>query len=323
MAGKALALQVLGKDLTPKVAGLVKEFGEIIEALGEVVLWIIEFSETITKEISGVVETLTSLNDDKTDFSQTLATCQELLKQVELHSQSFASHTEDFCNISQLDEKTVEEMKQSAQNKDFVKFECYLRRLELYYEQCEEIYNEFEKYCKNTKDECFGTIKSCITSEKEARNKKITSRVIGGSAATAGAAAVAGAGVTTSIAAGAFTFGVGTVVGLGMTAVASGAVATVGAGTAIASGVVSDIIAKNYEKKQETFKELGKKFEKLYESVSGMKDKIERTHERLKYVLEKAKNVQSETQEEKDFEYDYFCRVLDMLVEEIRKKMIS
>lgn len=321
MAGKDFALQLA--LLAPEVAQVVKEFGKVAEALGEVILWVIDFSKRVTIEISQAVEILTSLNDDETDLSLTLVTCQELLQQVKTQSKMFASHTKDFCKISQLDKKIVKEIKKSAQqDKNFAKFECYLRRLECYYDQCEEVYNEFEKCCKKAKDECFNAIKSCSTNENKARIRKITSRVIGGSTAAAGAAAVAGAGVTPSIVAGAFTFGVGTVVGLVLTAVASGAVATVGTGAAITSGVVSHAVAKNYEKKQNTFKELGKKFEALYGNVSDMRDKMEHTHdERLKHALEKARNVQSETQQEEDFEYDHFCRVLDMLVEEIRRKM--
>lgn len=210
-----------------------------------------------------------------------------------------------------MSEEKIQELKQSAEEKNFIKLKRYLDRLENFYVQCTQAYDELEKDCDCFKYKCSNTMKMCKEKKEVARKRKITTKVVGG-AATAGAIVVAGGGTAVSIALGVCSFGILTPVSLGMTALASGALATT-------SGVVTHSTAEDYEDTEKKFESLSQKFSDLQSNMSEMRNKMQDAHEGLTRVQEKVEKVKEETEDE-EYEYDVFCCFLDMLTTEIKEK---
>ena len=128
--------------------------------------------------------------------------------------------------------------------------------------KCEQLYKEFKEAAKETQKSTSRAATECDKLAAEAKGKKTTAQVVGGTA-SAGMIVATAAGVTGSIVAGIFTFGIGTAVGLAVTGAAVAGTATVGAvatGTTIAATVV---IAKNYSDAAKTFRRIESRFNNL------------------------------------------------------------
>ena len=78
-----------------------------------------------------------------------------------------------------------------------------------------------------------------------------------------------GGGVTLSIVAGMFTFGVGTVVGLAVTSVAAAGTVAAGAGAVGVASVGSHLLARNFDKIQQTFQSICEDLDMLNKNVAN------------------------------------------------------
>ncbi len=125
------------------------------------------------------------------------------------------------------------------------------------------LYNNVKESMEKAKTACKSAITFCEEIGREAKTKKNTTRVIGGTV-------TAGAIVTGIIVAGLFTFGIGTAVGLGITAVAAGGAITTGAVTAGAAGVGTHLLATKFKSIEDTCRKQCSKFDDFNDQTSAL-----------------------------------------------------
>lgn len=254
--------------------------------------------------VKGAVEEL-----HKSDVKLMLVTFNDLLQQVDIHSRKFIQYVEDFVKMAKMEEEEVEEIKQCAQNNNYTKYHAYVKKLVCHYEPCKKAYNDFAKCCENIKGKSFEAYKESNTKEQNAQSIMFTaggiiitvlvtvlivSYIFGMSTPTTTALVVASgtitaAGKTVEIAA--ETIGITKLVGLVVVAIGM---------------IYVYVYTRNM---QNRYERLGKTFFSLHDKVSRMKGNMQLTHDDLNHVLDMAKNVK------KTKEYDYFCGILDLLVE--------
>ena len=141
-------------------------------------------------------------------------------------------------------------LKDCGADHDLIEFKASLVFIDEQLKQCSRLYKKYLKKSLETERGCILVETTCQEKSRKARNAKNLTRGIGGATT---AAVVAGGGVTTSIAAGAFTLGVGTVVGLAVTAVVSG---VVGIGGITIGSAVTHNLASSYKKSEDIYKAL-------------------------------------------------------------------
>ena len=123
-----------------------------------------------------------------------------------------------------------------------------------------EFYGQFSDSCSKAITGACDAEWQCKEDAREAKNKKIAAKVVGGTATTAAIAAGVGTGVALSVVAGVFTFGIGTIIGLGATA--AGATAA-GVGAGAIGAAATHHIASDYEEKEKVLEELKESFRSL------------------------------------------------------------
>ena len=132
--------------------------------------------------------------------------------------------------------------------------------------QAENSYLEFEEDCKAAIKSCDEAAQICGRKANEARGKKLTTRIVGGTAS-----AIAGA-----VAATAFTVSTG-----GLGALALGAAAgTVG----VAGAVTTHCIAREYAKSEESFRSIRREFDDLLRLTRDFNQRVTHVHNNLEAI---------------------------------------
>lgn len=139
--------------------------------------------------------------------------------------------------------------------------------------QAIESYSAFEVASKTAMCSFTEAAKTCAVKARESRDRKMTTKVAGGTAsglaigtgvvAVGGAGAIATVGTIASIVIGIPTLGIGTLVGLVATAAGTAVFGTVAATAGVAGGVATHFIAKDFKETESSFRAIREHFNSL------------------------------------------------------------
>ena len=164
-----------------------------------------------------------------------------------------------------------------------------LSQLKRSLQQADESYSAFEATSNTAR--CNFTIKAktCAVKVTKSRNRKITTKIVGGT--TSGVAmgtgviavgTIATVGTVASIAVGIPTLGLGTLVGLLATAAGTAAFGTAVAGVGVAGGVITHLIAKNFEEIESSFRNLQRHFNSLLSCAHKVRELMAEIDSKMK-----------------------------------------
>ena len=168
----------------------------------------------------------------------------------------------------------------------------FLSQLKRSLQQANESYSAFEAASNTAR--CNFTIKAknCAKKVAKSRNRKITTKIAGGTTsgvaigtgviAVGGAGTIATVGTVVSIAVGIPTLGLGTLVGLLATAAGTAAFGTAVVGAGVAGGVATHLIAKNFEEIESSCRNLQGHFNSLLSCAHEVRELMAEIDSKMK-----------------------------------------
>ena len=167
-------------------------------------------------------------------------------------------------------------------------------QLERSLKQAKKSYSTFEIACKSTIRSLTEEAETCAVQERQCRDKKMTTKVAGGttSGVFIGAGVVAGGvagtiatvGTAASIVAGIPTLGIGAVVGFIATAAGTAAFGAVAATAGVVGGVATHFIAKDFENTESSLRKIQEHYNLLLSCAYSVHEEVAKTETNVKKV---------------------------------------
>ena len=237
---------------------------DVIQTSSSCVPLLKEVGTIVCNIANGLLDDITKLKKQGCDKLHDVKEAVRDVKELIHKAYTFIDNVDDiFQYWSKMDSNKLKDGDTSLVNAFIDDFRKLLSK-------CEQLYQELEEAAKETRKSSSRAATECDKLAAEAKTKKTTAQVVGGTA-SAGLIAMTAAGVTGSIVAGIFTFGIGTAVGLAVTGAAVAGTATAGA---IATGttIITVVIAKNYSDAAKTFRGIGYRLNDLERATNGFID---------------------------------------------------
>ena len=295
------------------------EFDKLAKQIYSLLHW---FADTV----SSVIVKINDLDINESELKQKLRECVEKLETAGTSANTFIESTRNFFTYADLDPDQEATIKEYYRTGNYKGIKSHINKVQVLLEQTHKCYEEFMKKFEAAKASCDDIVGNCDTKKVAARNKKIATRVIGSSAAVAGAGAVGAAGVgaagvTASLVAGFFTFGIGTIVGLAITGAAVGTVGLVTTGTA---GVTTYLVARNFEKLEKTFRDLSNEFVKVATDITDLGSNMDKVLQKLKTTgnnldMLMKNHIAAQQGDENEFDHKQFTKAFEILLKGLRK----
>ena len=263
---------------------IIKDLNSIANESDKLAKQLFSLLQWFADTVSSVIKRINKLDIDESELKQKRRECVVKLETTRTSAGTFIESVQNFFTYADLDPDQEATIKEYYRTGNYEGIKSHINKVRVLLEQTHECYEEFLKKFEAAKHHVMALLEIPIPRKIAARNKKIAARVIGSSAAVAGAGAVGAAGVGAvgvgaSLVAGAFTFGIGTVVGLAITGAAVGTIGVVTAGTA---GVTTFRVSSNFEKLEKTFRDLSSEFEKVTKDISDLGSSMDKVLKKLK-----------------------------------------
>lgn len=205
-----------------------------------------DFIDLITSTIDKNIAKLNALHDDSVDCGGWNKTVLRDLERVADKAYVYAGNVDQLYRYGG-DKARNETIRKQLRCGDLTELNAYINQVQKCLVNCGVSYKATQEAIKELITHAEKGAGHCEKKAKEAKDKKNTTRVVGGAASSGALVAGVAGGVVASVVAGVFTFGIGTIVGLSLTA----------AGTSAATHG----IALDFKKSETKFRNLQESFE--------------------------------------------------------------
>lgn len=244
-----------GPEPTTQLSGFVNASSELVDSVEE-------FARKIIGHLDNAVENLNSTKRSEIKNNVKAKTACTDLKFVADLAFKYVDKVDDLFYYGKSTERLEKVMRGIKQN-NFEELITLIDQLEDCLVQTEEVYQQFDEACKNSKSSSLTATEDCKNKASEAKSQKVKTQAVGGTVATG----LVASGVCLSIVAGVGTFGFGTAVGLAVTGVTT-------AGAGIGAAAVTSSFATGWEEMAQALQGLSEAFDCMHHLASDMHNKV-------------------------------------------------
>ena len=265
---------------------------DAVKITGIVLPVLFEFGSEMKVLAEQVIRVLAEVDDEEIKQMHSVKTALYKLLSVLECAYAFLDKVDDVFYYCQSDTMKAAREGLALSPPDLKPLRDLMGQLGICLAQAQHKYAEFVSACNEATHSCGEAEMACARKEREYRNKKKTTKGVGGAAAGAalvgGTAAATGGVVATGIAAsaiaGVFTLGIGTIVGLGITAAAATAVGVAGTAAGVGTAVATHYVASKYAKSEATFRRIRRQFDTLESFGYDLNQRVDEVHTALENI---------------------------------------
>ncbi len=272
----------------PDITWLVDILPEILKIIAQTV--------TGLRNLQVFLTNICTLEGCSDELRRKLKDCQFCFQTVILHSGIWNREIRDF--LSYVEKNSTVEVDDVAYANQFHRF---IGRID-------DFYNEVKVNLDEVKATCESAVALSGKTRREAKVKKKTTQVVGGTVA----GVFFGTGVSLSIAAGVFTLGVGTVIGLGIT---SGITTLAGAGASLGTY----LSAANYENIENTCRKEYKNFDDFLDEIHALNVKMQTLVTKVNFIKQQLEDAGKNALDKKHKKYTVALRGVKECRETLKK----
>ena len=150
----------------------IEDIKAFLNQLEDLIVILKGFGSNVVAHVNSAVVKINSLDSDESTLKEKLSECRKKLSDTQHKASFFKDRVENFFKVADIDDNTIQSIKESLHKNDTTSLEKHLKKLTRYLEKCTGFYDDFQKVYLEAETLCRKTSEECTMKKNEAKNRK-------------------------------------------------------------------------------------------------------------------------------------------------------